>query len=211
MQPARLSPFLFALAVLAGRSSDAGEANPPTVALPPAPVAERLQWWREGRFGIFIHWGPVSLKGTEISWSRANSNPKCPNRGPIPVDVYDNLYREFNPTRFHATQWVSIAKPAGAKNIVLTARHCDGFLLWHSQASDYNIARSPFRRDICAELSTAARARGMKLGWYFSPMDWRDPTSHRPQRGLSAGCAGTPRTARRLWAHRPALVRLGRP
>ncbi len=58
----------------------------------------RVGWWRQARFGLFIHWGPVSLKGTEISWSRANSNPKCPNQGVIPVDVYDNLYKDFNLT-----------------------------------------------------------------------------------------------------------------
>jgi alpha-L-fucosidase len=124
---------------------------------------------------MFIHWGPVSLKGTEISWSRANTNPKCPNRGEIPADVYDNLYKDFNPTNFNAAEWTSIAKAGGAKYMVLTAKHCDGFLLWHSRASDYNISATPFGRDVCAELSQAARARGMRIGWYFSPMDWRDP------------------------------------
>ena len=62
----------------------------------------RMSWWRDARFGMFIHWGPVSLKGTEISWSRANTNPKCPNRGEIDAAVYDNLYKDFNPTRFDA-------------------------------------------------------------------------------------------------------------
>jgi alpha-L-fucosidase len=141
----------------------------------PRPYPDRLQWWAEGRFGMFIHWGPVSLKGTEISWSRANTNPKCPNNGPIPAAVYDNLYKEFNPTNFDAAQWVGLAKAAGMKYMVLTAKHCDGFLLWHSQASDYNMSRTPFQRDICAELSKAARAQGERIGWYFSPMDWRDP------------------------------------
>ena len=146
----------------------------PATGLLPRPYPERLQWWAEARLGLFIHWGPVSLKGTEISWSRANTNPKCPNHGAIPAAVYDNLYKDFNPTNFDAAQWASIAKAGGAKYMVLTAKHCDGFLLWHSKASDYNIAATPFRRDICAELSTAARQQGVKIGWYFSPMDWRD-------------------------------------
>jgi alpha-L-fucosidase len=124
---------------------------------------------------MFIHWGPVSLKGTEISWSRANSNPKCPNQGDIPVEVYDNLYKEFNPTMFDAARWTRIARAAGMRYMVLTAKHCDGFLLWHSQASPYNISQTPFRRDVCDELSKAARHQGMRIGWYFSPMDWRDP------------------------------------
>ena len=146
----------------------------PATGLLPRPYPERLQWWAEARLGLFIHWGPVSLKGTEISWSCANTNPKCPNHGAIPAAVYDNLYKDFNPTNFDAAQWASIAKAGGAKYMVLTAKHCDGFLLWHSKASDYNIAATPFRRDICAELSTAARQQGVKIGWYFSPMDWRD-------------------------------------
>jgi alpha-L-fucosidase len=146
----------------------------PSPSATPVPYPERLQWWADARFGIFIHWGPVSLKGTEISWSRANSNPKCPNKGAIPVEVYDNLYREFNPYQFDATRWVQTVQSAGAGYMVLTAKHCDSFLLWHSKASDYNISRTPFHRDICAELSAAARARGVRIGWYFSPMDWRD-------------------------------------
>jgi alpha-L-fucosidase len=135
----------------------------------------RVAWWRDARFGMFIHWGPVSLKGTEISWSRANSNPQCPNNGEIPVAVYDNLYKEFNPAKFNAKEWVAIARAAGMKYMVLTAKHCDGFLLWDSKVDDYNIMHTPFKRDVCAELAQAAREQGIKIGWYFSPMDWRDP------------------------------------
>lgn len=135
----------------------------------------RMAWWREARFGMFIHWGPVSLKETEISWSRANSNPKCPNTGAIPVEVYDNLYKQFNPTEFDARAWVALAREAGMKYMVLTAKHCDGFLLWDSKVDEHNIMRTPFRRDVCAELVRAAREADMRIGWYFSPMDWRDP------------------------------------
>ncbi|HSA03194.1 MAG TPA: alpha-L-fucosidase, partial [Candidatus Paceibacterota bacterium] len=156
----------------------------PSAATVPRPYPDRLRWWADARFGIFIHWGPVSLKGTEISWSRANTNPKCPNQGSIPAAVYDNLYKDFNPRNFDAAQWVSLMKAAGAKYIVLTAKHCDGFLLWHSKASDYNMASTPFQRDICAELSKATRAQGMKIGWYFSPMDWRDPDFRTERNGL---------------------------
>jgi alpha-L-fucosidase len=152
--------------------------------LGPRPYPERLRWWTEGRFGLFIHWGPVSLKETEISWSRANSNPKCPNKGEIPVEVYDNLYQEFNPTNFSGSEWARLAKIAGVKYMVLTAKHCDGFLLWPSQASDYNIAHTQFRRDVCAELARAARRQGLRIGWYFSPMDWRDPDFRTERNGL---------------------------
>jgi alpha-L-fucosidase len=145
-------------------------ADPPRKAKP-----QSLERWREARFGMFIHWGPVSLKGTEISWSRANSNPQCPNSGPIPVAVYDNLYKQFNPTKFNAKEWVAVAKAAGMKYMVLTAKHCDGFLLWDSKVDAYNIVHTPFKRDVCAELAKAAHEAGMGIGWYYSPMDWRDP------------------------------------
>ncbi len=137
----------------------------------------RLQWWRDARLGMFIHWGPISLKGTEISWSRAGPRQGCPSKsvGTGPVEEYDSLYKQFNPTQFDADRWVNIAEQAGMKYMVLTAKHCDGFCLWHSQASDYNISHTPFGRDICAGLAQAAHRRGMHLGWYYSPMDWRDP------------------------------------
>ncbi len=148
----------------------AANAEPPQNAQP-----ESLQAWRDARFGMFISWGPVSLTEKELSWSRANSNPQCPNNGPTPVAVYDNLYKKFNPVKFDAKQWVSIAQAAGMKYMVLTVKHCDGFLLWDSKVDDYNIMHTPFKRDVAAELAKAAHEAGMKIGWYFSPMDWRDP------------------------------------
>jgi alpha-L-fucosidase len=140
-----------------------------------AQLEARLAWWRAARFGMFIHWGPVSLTGQEISWSRANSNTNCPNNGPIPVAVYDTLYQKFDPTNFNADEWVNIAKSAGMKYIVLTAKHGDGFLLWDSKVDGYNIGATPFHRDVCAELAAAAHKQNEKIGWYFSEMDWRDP------------------------------------
>src|SRR5579863_4651710 len=128
----------------------------------------RMSWWREARFGMFIHYGPVVLTGKEISWSRANSNTNCPNKGPTPVEVYDNLYKSFNPTNFNAADWAGIAKEAGMKYVVLTAKHGDGFLLWDSKVDGYKITATPFKRDLCAELANAVREDGLRLGWYFS-------------------------------------------
>jgi len=155
-----LSLGLFSLA----SNGQAGKARP-----------EALQSWLDARFGMFVHWGPVSFTELEISWSRANTNPKCPNNGPTSAEVYDNLYKKFNPVEFNADEWVSIAKAAGMKYIILTAKHCDGFLLWDSKVDDYNIMHTPFKRDVCGELAKAAHQAGMKIGWYYSPMDWRDP------------------------------------
>ena len=88
----------FALTILSRPETSAGAVESVSSETPQERTA-RLAWWRESRFGMFIHWGPVSLKETEISWSRANSNSKCPKNGQIPVAVYDNLYQEFKPAR----------------------------------------------------------------------------------------------------------------
>ncbi len=106
----------------------------------PAQKAQRMQWWVDARFGMFIHLGPVSLKGTEIGWSRGKE---------VPVEVYDNLYQQFNPVKFNAGQYVSLAKEAGMKYIVLVTKHHDGFSMFATKLSDYNIMQhaAPSRLD----------------------------------------------------------------
>jgi alpha-L-fucosidase len=176
MTQKRVVMFGLAGAALLALALISAAAQSPSAASPAGPSqAERLAWWREARFGLFIHWGPVSLKGTEISWSRANTNPLCPNKGPIPAAEYDNLYKRFNPTLFNAAEWAGIAKKAGTRYVVLTAKHCDGFCLWPTETISYHIANTPFKRDVCGELAAAVRAAGLRIGWYYSPMDWWDP------------------------------------
>jgi alpha-L-fucosidase len=131
---------------------------------PAAPQA--LARWQAMRFGMFIHWGPVSLTGREISWSRGAQTP---------AEVYDNLYKEFNPTNFNADQWVAIAKTAGMKYIVLTTKHHDGFCLWDTKLTDYNIMNSPFHRDVVKELAAACKKQGIGFGAYYSVCDWHHP------------------------------------
>jgi alpha-L-fucosidase len=146
-----------------------------------------LQWWRDARFGMFIHWGPVALTGKEISWSRAKSNHHAPppnGGGPTPVEVYENLYKQFNPEKFNAGEWVAIAKVAGMQYIVLTAKHCDSSLLWDSKTDDYNIMNTPFGRDVVEELSTAAQKAGIPFCVYFCRGDWKDPDCRHPQNNL---------------------------
>jgi alpha-L-fucosidase len=128
---------------------------------------ERLEWWKDARFGMFIHWGPVSLKGTEISWSRGGTG--------IPVDEYDALYKQFNPVKFNALEWVKIARAAGMKYIVFTSKHHDGFCMWDTKYTDFNIMNSPFHRDVMKELSEACKKEGMALGFYHSTCDWHNP------------------------------------
>jgi len=133
-----------------------------------------IQWWREAKFGLFIHWGPVSLKGTEISWSRARRGRRR-GRGPIPVEVYDNLYKQFNPVKFDARQWVAIAKAAGMKYLVFTTKHHDGFCMFDTKLTDYKITNSPFGRDVVKELADACHEAKFRLGFYYSPPDWHHP------------------------------------
>ena len=139
---------------------------------------EQMQWWRDARFGMFIHWGPVSLKGTEIGWSRGKYGGRGlvgGKAGPIPVEVYDNLYKEFNPVNFNADEWVRTAKAAGAKYIVFTTKHHDGFCEFDSKLTDYKITNSPYGKDVVAQLAAACHKQKMKLGFYYSPPDWHHP------------------------------------
>ncbi|SPE50527.1 conserved exported hypothetical protein [Verrucomicrobia bacterium] len=129
---------------------------------PPADPAA-VAHWQSLRFGMFIHWGPVSLTGREIGWSRGDQTP---------IEVYDNLYKQFNPTNFNANEWVSLAKAAGMKYIVLTTKHHDGFCLWDTKFTDYNIMHTPFHRDVLKELAAACKRRGIEFGTYYSVTDW---------------------------------------
>jgi alpha-L-fucosidase len=169
--------FLFVLLSQSGLFDHRARADEAATLTQSADRDARLAWWRDARFGMFIHGGPISIKGTEISWSRDAMRQGCPSksRGTVPAEEYDNLYKQFNPTKFDPEQWVRTAEQAGMKYMVLTAKHCDGFCLWNSQASDYNISHTPFDRDVCAELAQATHQHAMHLGWYYSPMDWRDP------------------------------------
>ena len=126
----------------------------------------RLAWWRQARFGMFIHWGPVSLKGTEIGWSRGDQ---------VPVDEYDRLYQRFNPTNFNADAWARLAKDTGMKYLILTTKHHDGFCLWDTAFTDYNIMNTPFHRDVVKELAAACKRQGIVFGAYHSILDWRHP------------------------------------
>ncbi|MEO7212183.1 alpha-L-fucosidase [Mucilaginibacter sp.] len=125
----------------------------------------RMPEFMDQRFGMFVHFGPITLRGTEIGWSR--------NKEVAQAD-YDSLYKEFNPVLFNADNWVKAAKDAGIKYLVITAKHHDGFCLWPTKLSDYNIMNSPFKRDIVGELAKACKKQGMIFGIYCTVLDWHD-------------------------------------
>jgi len=141
---------------------------------------ERVAQWRNLKFGMFIHWGPVCLTGKEISWSRAGERrghrSRFAKRG-TPVEVYDNLFKKFNPTKFDADEWVSTAKSAGMKYMVFTSKHHDGFCMFDSKLTDYKITNplSPYRKDIVKQLADACHRAKLWFGIYYSPPDWHHP------------------------------------
>ncbi len=139
-------------------------------------LPSKMDWWLDAKFGMFIHWGPSSVAGVEIGWARETHPFDHPGKGElVPDAVYDALYKEFNPVEFDADALVRTAKEAGMKYIVFTAKHHDGFSNWPTELSDYNIAHTPFKRDICKELADAVHRHGLKLGWYYSTRDWTHP------------------------------------
>jgi len=139
---------------------------------------KRMAWWREARFGMFIHWGLYAIpagvwRGRCIpgigEWIMYNAR--------ISVREYERLAEKFNPTKFDARRWVRIAKEAGMRYIVITAKHHDGFCMFDTKYTDYNIVRAtPFRRDPLKELAEACKDEGVRLGFYYSQtLDWHHP------------------------------------
>jgi len=125
-----------------------------------------LEEFMDMKYGMFVHWGPVSLKGTEIGWSRGRE---------VPVEEYDNLYKSFNPTKFNADEWIKTAKEAGMKYFVITTRHHDGFSIWPTDYSDYDIAATPYKKDVLMQLKKACDKYGIMFGTYYSINDWKHP------------------------------------
>ncbi len=139
---------------------------------------ERIAWWREAKFGMFIHWGLYSIpagvwRGLRIpglgEWIQYTAK--------IPVGEYEKLAGRFNPVKFDAREWVRIAKEAGMKYMVITAKHHDGFCMFDTKLTDYNIVKAtPFGRDPLKELAEACGEEGIKFGFYYSQtLDWHHP------------------------------------
>ncbi len=124
---------------------------------------DRLDWWREARYGMIIHWGLYSLPGRG-EWVMYHER--------IPKKEYRKLADEFKPANYHPQRWVELAERAGMKYMVLTTRHHDGFSLFDSKASDFTAPKTACGRDLIAEYVEACRKRGMRVGFYFSFLDW---------------------------------------
>ena len=139
---------------------------------------KRLEWFREATYGLFIHWGLYAIPAGQWNGKRSlGLGEWVMFRSTVPVKEYEKLASQFNPVKFNADEWVKLAKDAGMKYIVITSKHHDGFALFKSAASSYNVVdATPFKRDILKELADACARGGIRLGFYYSQsQDWHEP------------------------------------
>lgn len=140
---------------------------------------ERMQWWREARFGMFIHWGVYAQwAGVYHGHEQLKGGAEwIMNRSKIPVAEYQAMAKAFNPVNYNPDDWVRMAKEAGMKYIVITSKHHDGFALFKSKASKWNIVdATPYGKDVLKPLAAACKKYGIKLGFYYSQaQDWNNP------------------------------------
>jgi alpha-L-fucosidase len=139
---------------------------------------KRLEWFREAKYGLFIHWGLYALPAGEWNGKRSlGLGEWVMFRSTVPVKEYERLAGRFNPVKFNADEWVKLAKDAGMRYIVITSKHHDGFALFKSAVSSYNIVdATPFKRDVLKELADACARGGIRLGFYYSQsQDWHEP------------------------------------
>jgi len=148
---------------------------------------ERTAWYRDAKFGMFIHWGPYSLASVEASW---------PIMVPKPSGITEAEYRalpsRFNPTKFDPDAWIDLARTAGQQYMVFTTKHHDGFCMFDSSYTDYKITKTPYGKDIVKQLSTACDARAMRLGFYYSPPDMHHPDFRDTSKPASVNWHGEP-------------------
>jgi alpha-L-fucosidase len=201
---AALTAATAALAQPASAPIDTGDAHDGQALLgaeSPAAVARRLAWWSEARFGMFIHWGLYAHDGCH--WKGQDGKTEHMMRHlKIPLAEYAKIATEFNPVGFDAGEWVRIAKGAGMKYMVITSKHHDGFAMWNSKSSDYNIvARTPWKRDPIKELAEASRKQGLKFGVYYSlGRDWQDPDVPTRDNGYRSNTWDYPDESKKVFA-----------
>jgi len=164
---------------LLGGAHCVSAAEPEAAGLPEETQQQRdrrMAWWREARFGMFIHWGLYAIPAGEWKGRKVGGIGEwIMFSAKVPVDEYEPLARQFNPVKFDARQWARIAKSAGMKYVVITSKHHDGFCLFDSKLTEYDVMSTPFKRDIMKELSEACRQEGLKMCWYHSILDWHHP------------------------------------
>jgi alpha-L-fucosidase len=140
----------------------------------------RLDWWKEASFGILFHWGLYAVPAGELGGQPIDGpGEMIMKTANIPVADYEKFATEFNPQSFHAREWVTLAKNAGAKYIIITAKHLDGFCMWDSKLTEYDVVQAAaYRRDVVAALSVACKEAGLRFGVYYALEDWHHPQAN---------------------------------
>lgn len=145
---------------------------------------EAVRAWQDMRYGMFLCWGPVTLTGEEIGWSRGRARPdqREGGGGPTPVEVYDRLYEQWKPDHFDARQWVKIAQEGGMKYMIFLVKHHDGFCLYDTKLTDYKSTgpKAAWKHDVMRDVADACHAAGLKLIVYYSQPDWHHPDYRTP-------------------------------
>ena len=140
----------------------------------------RMKWWRDARFGMFIHWGLYSVPAGVYQGETGHAE-WIQNTAEIPVAEYEKYAEQFNPTKFDADAWMKLAKEAGMKYVVITSKHHEGFSLWDSKVTEYDVMdATPFKRDILRELADACKKYDLTFCFYHSIMDWNHPDAQAP-------------------------------
>ena len=175
IMPAAVAMLLLVAPPAAAQPVRAGEEN-------------RMDWWREARFGLFIHWGVYSVPAGRWDGKPAPGTGEwIMQNARIPVAQYEPLAAQFTAEHYDPAAWAALAREAGVKYVVITSKHHDGFALWDSAVSDWDVARTPHRRDLLGPLAQACRAEGLRFGLYHSIMDWHHPdyAPRRPWHGAA--------------------------
>jgi len=172
MKIRRLAAMTVGLAVICLAAAAAPSAGPAQTQAP-----DRLQWFREAKFGLFIHWGVYSMIGRE-EWARQILR--------IPLEEYQYYADNFNPVSFDPDDWAALAKEAGVKYVIITSKHHDGFAIFDSAYTDYDITHAKYGRDILGPLAASMKKAGIPLGFYYSIMDWHHP-DYLPRRDWEKG------------------------
>lgn len=150
-------------------------------------AADRTEWYRQAKFGMFIHWGPYSQASVEASWPIM-----VPKPGAITEAEYRGLAATFNPTHFDPHAWVDLARQAGQKYMVFTTKHHDGFCMFDSAYTDYKVTRTPYGKDVVAQLAGACHEDEMPIGFYYSPPDMHHPGFRDTSKPASENWHGQP-------------------
>ena len=154
---------------------------------------DRTAWYREAKFGMFIHWGPYSVASVEASWPIMRPSKQFP----ITEERYRSLPGQFNPVKFDPDAFVGLAKAARQKYVVVTTKHHDGFCMFDSAYTDYKITNTPYKKDIVGQLARACHQAGMPIGFYYSPPDMHHPAFRDTAKPASENWNGEP--TRSVW------------